>query len=83
MQQNDFGFCSFTNLSKTISLVFCDTLQLHTRPVTKPFSWTPGMDISLHTWLYKETLKIQVIIIDKLYCMYNILYRETKHHFYS
>lgn len=43
------------------------TLRLHTRPVTKlhqTFLKTLGMDTSLHTSLYKETLKVQVIVID-------------------
>lgn len=88
MQQNDFGFCSLTNSERKKKSTFVFfflifwrtqwTLRLHTWPRQQTFiqNFTRG-----HQFTYiviQDTPMVQVSFIDK-YCMFHILYRETKH----
>lgn len=74
-------FCSLTSLSKTISVAggeFCNFTVAHK---SSPVFNTLGITTSAQTPLYKN-IHIRWFY-RHLHCMCNILYRETKHHFYA
>lgn len=57
-----------------------DFTFIHTRPVSKPFS-TPQAFILDYIHCYTKRHGNKGDCYGQLHCMYNILYRETKHHF--
>lgn len=90
IKQNDFCFCSLTSLSKKLFLLLEEgfvfrTLNftiIHTRPVSQPCS-TPQALILDYIHCYTKEHENKDDCYRQLHCMYNILYRETKHHFHS